>query len=346
MVKNRQLNFELLRVFSMMLVLLFHANFWSIGEPCFQSGLNVHDLIRTFLESLCMPCVNLFIMISGWFGINPTVRGLSKFLFQCIFISVLIEVVFVFTYNEEFGINSVREIFYLSHTDYFVKSYILLFLFSPILNTFVEYNNEVLTRKTLFALGVFVLFLGWICGIGEGGRLLDFCFYYLTARFLNKFHPNLIMNLSKAKLLIYYIIASIALTLLYVCPNAIGLGSPSLSQRYWSYISPFCMVQTIVVFLLFAKILITPPIANTNSFISRICVALEFFSSSCFAVYLININYRIQPLFKEYFYSLHNNFTFPSWCCLVIISTFVFFLICVLLDKLRITCWNLVSHRI
>ena len=87
--KERESNFEAARILAMILVVLVHANYFSLG------GIDRSDIItlpsssfmRIFLEQLCIVGVNLFILISGWFGVrgktgqgeNPVFRITKKY---------------------------------------------------------------------------------------------------------------------------------------------------------------------------------------------------------------------------------------------------------------------------
>lgn len=76
---NRQCNLELLRIVCMFLVVAGHANYLVLDEI---NTLSIHnnlvtDTIRVFLYQLCVVAVNVFVFISGWFGINVSKKGLT-----------------------------------------------------------------------------------------------------------------------------------------------------------------------------------------------------------------------------------------------------------------------------
>lgn len=85
--KYRQTNIELLRIFSMLMVLVIHYNVATNGQT-------THDMVMTeplkavgiaSLKSLSFICVNSFIVISGYFGIRWKRKGLCNYLFQIAF---------------------------------------------------------------------------------------------------------------------------------------------------------------------------------------------------------------------------------------------------------------------
>ena len=77
----RQSNIELLRIVAMMLVLIVHADFLALGAPdaLALKALPVESGLRVWLQGFALVCVDVFVMISGYFGIRPSVRGVLNF---------------------------------------------------------------------------------------------------------------------------------------------------------------------------------------------------------------------------------------------------------------------------
>ena len=172
MKKPRQSNVELLRLLAMFMVLLLHAvkSFhWPQGGFLMSQPLVVH-LGFSFVEMISIVAVNVFVLISGWFGIRPTMRGLGKFLYQCVFCSLVVDAVLWAVGADKFGLLTLLKALLLSQTGWFVRSYLLLFLLSPVLNAFVQTADERAQRRVLIGLflaqtiGAFVLkILGTLC---------------------------------------------------------------------------------------------------------------------------------------------------------------------------------------
>ena len=83
-VKRRDSNIELLRIVSMILVLVTHACYVSLGAPL-QEDISISfssSLMRSLSESLSNVGVNTFILISGWFGIRSRLSRFVEFIFQ------------------------------------------------------------------------------------------------------------------------------------------------------------------------------------------------------------------------------------------------------------------------
>lgn len=85
--KVRESNIELLRNISMFMILVIHANFVSlpridIGE---LTSNTVPSVTRFFIESLGIVAVNVFVFISGWFGIRTRLKSVLSFIYQILF---------------------------------------------------------------------------------------------------------------------------------------------------------------------------------------------------------------------------------------------------------------------
>ena len=225
-----------------------------------------------------------------------------------------------------------KEVFYVTKTDYFVKSYVVLYLMSPVLNAFAENSNRNTFRNVLIALLVYQTLYGWLFTSAETGRMLHFCSLYMLARYVSIYKP-LLSTKSKGYDLMMIVGSIACLTLFYYVPIIFGYSFASVAERYWSYISPFCIIAALHTLLLFSKLNIKTK-------------WIVFFSSSCFAVYLINININVQPYFKEYFKGLYENLNIFLYWPTVVLSVVVFFVICILVDIIRIFNWKLIENRI
>lgn len=58
---KRASNFELLRIVAMLLVLLLHSNYFSLGGVDFTNNGNSFfpSFVKTFSEQLCVICINV-----------------------------------------------------------------------------------------------------------------------------------------------------------------------------------------------------------------------------------------------------------------------------------------------
>lgn len=137
--KQRQVSIEMLRSIAMLMVLGLHANFMALGEPFSSTILTTEGVTRTILQSLCICAVNTFVMISGWFGIKPCLRGFCNFMWQVIYNVGLLLIVGILFFGQPLNVKSILTIFGLyGGGGWFVASYIGLYILAPVLNAYCE----------------------------------------------------------------------------------------------------------------------------------------------------------------------------------------------------------------
>lgn len=124
--------------------MVVHADFFSIGEPLWDDieANPLKALSRIFIESISIVCVSVFVLISGWFSIRPTVKKQLGLLFQILFFYGGIYLCLVLLGYESTSLKGIAYVFMLLPPSWFVKAYILLFLIAPVLNTFCEKVNK------------------------------------------------------------------------------------------------------------------------------------------------------------------------------------------------------------
>ena len=136
----RQSNFELLRIIAMLMVMVHHANFWRIGRPDLASLMSapIASLVRIATQTFSDPCVDVFIIISGYFAIRPKFKSLLNLWFLLSF-WVVFELVWKFCWHEipVRGSDIMHVLF--PFYGWFISAYLGLYLISPILNEFAEH---------------------------------------------------------------------------------------------------------------------------------------------------------------------------------------------------------------
>lgn len=91
--RQRESGIELMRIIAIFLVMVTHACYLTFGPPSLDDIRN--EAIRMFgylgLANVSLMCVNVFVLISGWFGIRPRIRNVGGLIFQCVFFSILVQ---------------------------------------------------------------------------------------------------------------------------------------------------------------------------------------------------------------------------------------------------------------
>lgn len=86
---KRESNIELLRLLCMFLIVVNHMlGHGVLLDPTIAAG-PMELLCYDIGSSIWMPAALVFILISGYFGIHPTMKGIARFAFVCTFYLVI-----------------------------------------------------------------------------------------------------------------------------------------------------------------------------------------------------------------------------------------------------------------
>lgn len=232
--KVRQSNMELLRIIAMFLVLLVHADFFSLGAPSASDCIEdpIDSCLKVFFEAISIACVDIFVCLSGWFGIRPTIKGISNFVFQCLFWLIGLYVVTLILGTSSISIQGLMGCFALTKLNWFIKAYILLYILAPVLNAFVEKASQKDFRNVLIAFFSFEFIYGWIFSgstqhIQSGYSTISFIGLYLLARYVRLYQPRISLK-SKSFYIVSLCIAPICVTAAYITP-------PHIRHQYYDF---------------------------------------------------------------------------------------------------------------
>lgn len=330
--QKRESNIELLRIIAMFLVLIVHSDFFSLGAPsAVDIRINSTDsLLRVFFQSLSIACVDIFVFISGWFGIKPKVKGLCNYLFQCLFFLIGIYIVCLVLGVASLSMLGIRGCFAATPLNWFIKAYLLLYILSPVLNAFVDSASRIQFKSLLIAFYLFQFIYGWIFRsstsfISDGYSTISFIGLYLLARYFKLYRPSITNFKWKTDL---FIVSS-----LVIGTTAVYLISPELGSRFLNYISPTTILISIFAILAFSKFSISSKFINW-------CAA------SSFAVFLLHTNPNVIWHFQAMCVRLHNSLSPLCYWGGVIVIVLVIFMLAILLDQIRILIWKKICHII
>lgn len=326
---ERQSNIEALRIISMILVMIVHASFKSLSMPTLSEieDLPVSSFFRFFSESLSIVCVNSFILISGWFSIKVNILRFIEFLFQVVFISTLFYLILICLDFVNTG--SFEEWFsYFFHNNYwFITSYIILYCFSPILNTFTNNTEKKDFRSFLFVFFIIQTIFGFIFPtpfFSNGYSPLSFMGLYLLARYIKLYAPRL-SKLAPIKDFTIFLGLALINSSFAILLLTWGHGNP---WKLYSYSAPLVVTESLYLLLYFTKL----------SFKSKI---INWIASSCFAAYLIHCH----PAFFDTIYIKHITISYISHNTLYFfidtsIWIILIFLFSIVFDKIRLLIWK------
>lgn len=338
--KRRDSNMELFRIVAMILVMVVHSSFLAIGVPSHIEAITSlsSTISRFFVESLSVVCVNSFILLSGWYGINVNKNKILSLLFQILFFSTLIYCGFLLhNFDKYDNVDSFSTIFMFHSSDYwFIKSYIGLFLFAPIINVFINDVSEKQLRIFLISFYLFQTIYGWLSingadWLGGGYSAVSFMGLYILARYVRIYNPFKITQLRSRSCFIAFFSIALLLTLLSSVVTYIGLP---VAGRLFTYTNPLVIVESVFLLLAFYKLKIQSSIIN-------------WISSSCLAVYLVHANELfLRPYYGEIINNWYRNEDASRFFIYTITFILVLFFLSILVDKIRMFIWKMINRAI
>jgi len=325
--KARQSNMELLRLVSMLLVLVLHADYQALKAPA-QADLLASPLsasLRVLFEHFAIVAVNVFVLISGWFGIHPKWKGMANLLFQVAFFSLAGIAVF-YAAGQPVGLKTLLKALYLGYGYWFVAAYVGLYMLAPMLNTFVKHSTKQQLR--LFLAGFFTVefFYGFVADFGcfgGGYSMLSFIGLYLLAQYL-RHYPGRWQSHNGKHFLALYALTMLASTLLFLTPLYLFGYSEG---RLISYVSPLVVLGSVFLLLAFSRFRLQSRFIN-------------WMAASCFSIYLAHCHPLVYPYYKAWFKSLFDHFSSVPYLLLALLCMMGVGLACILIDQVRIACWR------
>ena len=147
--KERDSNIELLRIVATFMILVVHCNGWFLrdwgGITTWSAGQGwLVGGSRALIQSLSCIGVNCFVLIPGFFSIKPKFKSVINLYSTLLFFYLLCYGLSVYVGDSSFSWRELGNRFFAFSAggNWFVQSYLMLMLLSPILNAFVERCNE------------------------------------------------------------------------------------------------------------------------------------------------------------------------------------------------------------
>lgn len=331
---SRHVNMDLLRSSSMFLIVFLHSIDHSgvLENAQYYSKTTYFYVYFTYM--LCQVCVNIYVMLSGYFGVNSKFRlqKLVTLWLEVAFYSVTFRLIFMLAGIRTFSLVSLISCLFpfITGRYWYITIYVGLYLISPFLNLLIRSMNR--KQHLLLNVCLFGLFSVWssihprIAGMNSGGGwgLAWFVVLYLAAAWFRLYAKP--MGKPWLWLLAYVTIPAMLAVIL--CMQGIGAIPGVIFDivKHWaSYDSAPVYVMTICLFIGFMNIRI-----NNIIWSNVIC----FVSSHTLGIYLIHAHADVSPWSWEIL-NLPNRmslFGFPIIQIAVVIGIYI---ICVGIDLLR-----------
>jgi surface polysaccharide O-acyltransferase-like enzyme len=322
--KERLSNIELFRIISILFVIIVHADGWFLGMPdrhlILTYGLTFGVLSRFVIESMTVICVDSFILISGYFSIKPKFKSIVN-LFTLLFFF------YILSYFSDCLINDhvitlksiIGQSLSFSRNNWFIQSYLMLMLFSPMLNIFME-NTKSIESGTFIIVFLFCAFwFGCIrdvetSGFNKGYSVVNFSLIYLIGRYIKMYYMPSTKKIPKRYYLLSYFILSFVILIF------------AMFDIKWSfyYCSPFVIFSSITFFLFFINWEI-----KKNRLINYIGV-------SCLAAFILHTCSPVFDWFRNFDIYASQNYNYFKYVLCMGGIIILIFIISITLDKVRL----------
>lgn len=241
----RQSNFELLRIICMFGVITGHAlqSLYDLHTVNF----NVLNTVQIMLMNVCVVAVNCFIMISGYFRIKPSWKGITGLWMQLLFYAVVSFLLCLWLKPEQSLILGIKRIIFpLSESGlWFIAAYVGLYFMAPLLNAALDHQSRQQKLRTLVLLLIVDVYLGYMHQAEEitinGYHLIHFIVLYWLGNCLNEFRAKLVSEKWGGHFLLVMIINTIL--------HAVKMVFPPIAIIYsMRYNSPMTLIASIIFF--------------------------------------------------------------------------------------------------
>lgn len=303
------------------MILVLHTRYDGILST-YDGTIDASHILRFLFEALSIVGVNIFILISGYFGIKLKRKSIFNLAFQIYFfgmIGLIGWMVIQGTWHVETRY-FMKALFPISQTVWFIPNYVLLMLFSPILNAFCDkYSTRQIAILTLsiYALSYFwsSIFQGTISGFG-GYSWGWFLILYLTGRVIRRYTDSHQCNGD------YYLIGYFFLTGIIVGIALLQNKYPIGTSLLWSYDFPLVYVSSICLFMYFVK----KDIGHVKW--------INWLAASSFAVLL----FHVAPFarYKETNQYIFENYSGLKCVLFTALCVLGYYMVATLIDQLRI----------
>lgn len=349
---TRQSNFELMRIISMFMIVLYH--FICHGRLIERSNGAV-KVILVFIQALTFVHVNSFVLLCGYFQCKNKFK-MSKFFklynqvwfYKALIVIVLTILGFVSFSNIDF----IKNISFIYYGDYwFITMYFILYLFSPMINIIINNINKM---QHLIIIMVLILIFSILPTItiqgfynnARGFSITNFILLYFIGSYLRLYPIDkssvfsaFTKNFRKYFFLGVYIFFAFIMCMenllsdLFVSYGGIveEVGK-IMSNSIRAYDNPIVIIQSICYFLVFSSM------SFKSRFINKV-------SSLMFGIYLISDHGNMRSVILTTFGIDKLNIIGRSAILNVCIYSLIVMVVCGFIEYIRQLIFKLIYDR-
>ncbi len=335
MAKERQSNFELLRILAMIGVMVLHAGLYgpvADAYPMESRGGGIY-----LAHAFAVLSVNVFVIISGYFSIKLRIASVLNFLWTIVywrFVTIILLRVFYGVLPDSlvgylpFAPLSIERIGF-AFQGWFIGAYLGLMVLSPALNL---YSNTMTTQKIgFYCLAFFAaeVAFDWLLPsltiFDKGYTPFAFVGLYFLGRYMAR--PDSVDFRLRVSLPCFFSTcllggSTMALSSLY--GNSIPILRNKLMFCSLGYTTPLTLISSFFIIMIFKHL----------HFYSKF---VNWLAASAFAVYLFHGG---MPFFKEKALDYFSRYEGIKYFCSITLLLLGTYFIAVIIDQFRFTIWK------
>lgn len=347
---KRNSNFELMRMVSMFLIVIWHIIMHGhVIENCTNPAIKI--LLEIVMFSIIIH-VNSFVLLSGYFQSKSKFK-LSKFLkifLQVVFYSLIILVTSIkLGWVKDYGIVTFINNGLLSSLNnyWFIKMYLVTYVFSDYINKFIDRLSRNEYKNLLVICFVVLSIIPYITGnrvvFNDGYSFTNFIFIYMIGGYLRRYplketYHFKNMSTNGYRLLLLFSFFSLVFINFLVHHFALEINGMSgiftevasrISPTNLHYSTPLVIIQTILYFEFFKTLNIE------NKFINKL-------SATAFGIYLMHDNEFVRAHLYKFLRIDMGPFSTYKIFPKIILVALIIFIICALIEFIR----QLISKKV
>ena len=325
---------DLLRIVSMLLIILLHSiDHSGVLEQAENCGMPMYFYVR-FTYAMCMVCVNIYVMLSGYFMIHSKFRlhKLVTLWMEAVFYGFVLKLLFMASGRDAFSLVSLASCFFPIFTGryWFLTIYAGMYLVSPFLNILIHAMDK--KQHTMLNLCLAVLFSGWISvhpnmkGMNSGGGwgIAWFVVLYITAAWFRKYYTP---SGKPLRYLAFYFAIPLAVAALQCLLGGAEMAGifRTVTGNWFRYDSVPAYIMTLALFMAFLNVQIRS---------EKLSKSITAISPLNFGVYLIHAHANVSPWSWEML-NLPAKMEFPWFPVIQIACVLGIFAVCACMDAVR-----------
>lgn len=276
----RNSNFELLRIVAIVFITMHHLLINGLDICGYNKPFEISSssAVAVMLNSMFVGGVNLFLLISGWFGIKKVIGGIVRLMFDCAIYGLLVCLIAFCFLGKNLNLSDFFHAIKFTN-GWFVPNYMYLLLLSPLIECSLKKVDVKKIRVWMLLFTFAQCYLGYILKFVDhnGYSAVNFIYLYCMGRYLRLEYCDFLKK-SKTYFFAIYLLTCMFLGGIFLFAANVGIHIDSL--RFWSYNNPLVLLASLALFVCFSKM----NIQNAK---------INFFATSVLGVYLFLSNFLI-----------------------------------------------------